>query len=143
MAEFTKFKQHIFFLRKKPQDYLLIAPCFPSCFKQQPVLFTTITPNVPWPGDGYLVAGLAAGLEPLGVVAPAVDLPLLVEVDEVHQQLAAGGALEALGVPAAALPRPARKHRDVPAADLPLALGRGGEGWKGRGRVVRVGGGGR
>ena len=53
----------------------------------------------------------------------AVDLPLLVEVDEVHQQLAAGGALEALGVPAAALPRPARKHRNVAPADLALALG--------------------
>ena len=75
------------------------------------------------PDDRYLVAGLTAGLEPLGVVPSAVDLPLLVEVDEVHQQLAAGGALEALGVPAAALPRPARKHRNVPAADLPLALG--------------------
>ncbi|KAK0145946.1 hypothetical protein N1851_015130 [Merluccius polli] len=71
--------------------------------------------------------GLAAGLEPLGVVAPAEDLSLLVEVDEVHQQLAARRALETLRVPAAALAGAAREHRDVPAADLPAALGGGEE----------------
>lgn len=70
----------------------------------------------------HLVAGLAPRLHPLGVVPAAVDLPVLVEVDEVHQQLSAGHTLEALGVPAAAVARPAGKHCDVSAADLSAAL---------------------
>lgn len=70
----------------------------------------------------HLVAGLAARLQPFGVVPAAVDLPVLVEVDEVDQQLAAGRALETLGVPAAAVSGPTGKHCDVSTADLPAAL---------------------
>lgn len=56
------------------------------------------------------------------MVAAAVDLSVLVEVDQVHQQLAAGRALEALGVPAAALTSPTGKHSDISPADLSAAL---------------------
>lgn len=73
----------------------------------------------------HLVAGLAAGLLPLGVVSAAVDLAVLVEVDQVDQQLPAGNALETLRVPAAAVTRPAGKHSDVSTADLSAALGGG------------------
>lgn len=59
------------------------------------------------------------------MVPAAVDLPVLEEVDEIDQQLAAGDALEALRVPAAAVTCPARKHSYVSAADLPAALHRG------------------
>lgn len=70
----------------------------------------------------YLIAGCAAGLQPLGVVPPAEDLPVLVEVDEVHQQFAAGAADEAGRVPAHAVTRPRRKHGDVAAVYLSPAL---------------------
>ncbi|TNN73263.1 hypothetical protein EYF80_016426 [Liparis tanakae] len=72
--------------------------------------------------ESHLVAGLAARLQPLGVVPAAVDLSVLEEVDEIDQQLAAGGTLETLRVPTAALFGATGKHRDVSAADLPLAL---------------------
>lgn len=72
--------------------------------------------------DSHLVAGLAAGLEPLGVVPAAVDLSLLVEVDQVDQQLAAGGALETLRVPTAAVSSPVGKHCYVSTADLSATL---------------------
>lgn len=52
----------------------------------------------------YLIAGSAAGLEALGVVPATVDLPILVEVDEVNQQLIADTADEAGRVPADAMP---------------------------------------
>lgn len=87
----------------------------------------------------HLVAGLAARLQPLCVVPAAVDLPVLVEVDEVDQQLAAGGALETLGVPAAAVSGPTGKHRYVSAADLSATLEK--QIWVGR-RGGRDGGGG-
>lgn len=61
------------------------------------------------------------------MVSAAVDLPVLVEVDQVDQQLSAGNALETLRVPAAAVTRPAGKHSDVSTADLSAALGGGGE----------------
>lgn len=72
--------------------------------------------------QNYLVAGLAARLQPLGVVPATVDLSVLEEVDQIHQQLTAGGALEALGVPAAAVPCPAGEHCNVAAGDLSAAL---------------------
>lgn len=81
------------------------------------------TPRPPPPGDRpHLVTGLAAGLQPFGVVPAAVDLPVLVEIDQIHQQLAAGDTLETLGVPAASLTRPAGKHSYVSTADLPATL---------------------
>ena len=47
----------------------------------------------------YLITGTAAGFEPLGMVPAAVDLPFLVEVDEVHQELLTHAAHEAVRVP--------------------------------------------
>lgn len=52
-----------------------------------------------------LVAGLAAGFDALGVVPAAVDVSVLVEVNEIHQQLVTGSALEALRMPAGAVTR--------------------------------------
>lgn len=56
------------------------------------------------------------------MVPAAVDLSLLVEVDEIDQQLHAGGALETLRVPAAAVSRPTGKHSYVSTADLSPTL---------------------
>lgn len=70
----------------------------------------------------YLVAGGAARLQPLGVVPAAEDLAILVEVDEVHQQFAAGAADEAGRVPAHGVTRPRRKYGDVTAVYLASAL---------------------
>ena len=84
-------------------------------------------------GFGYLVAGLAAGPARLGVVPPAVDAPILVEVDEVHQQLPTRGTAEALRVPARPMAGPRREHRHVPSAQPPAALrgqGRRGSKWR-------------
>lgn len=53
----------------------------------------------------YLIACGAAGLEALGVVPATVDLPILVEVDQVDQQLVADTADEAGRMPADAVSR--------------------------------------
>lgn len=73
------------------------------------------------------------------MVAAAVELPVLVEVDEVDQQLLADGAREAGGVPH---PRGASSrcsHTDVPAQDSVPALRRGVRGRTGRMRSKRGG----
>lgn len=70
----------------------------------------------------YLVAGGAAGLEALSMVPAAVDLPILVEVDQVDQQLIADAADEAGRVPANAMPRSRGKDGHVPSVDLAAAL---------------------
>lgn len=75
----------------------------------------------------YLVAGGAARLQPLGVVPAAVNLPVLVEVDEVHQELVAHAAHEAGGMPAHAVTSPGCKYSDVAAIYLPAALKKSGE----------------
>lgn len=54
----------------------------------------------------YLIAGGAPRLQPLGVVSTAVDLPVLVEVDEVHQELVAHAAHEAGWMPTHAVACP-------------------------------------
>lgn len=72
--------------------------------------------------NSHLIAGLAAGLESLSVVPATVDLSVLVEVDQIHQQLTAGGTLETLWVPTAAVPRSTGKHGDVSTADLSATL---------------------
>lgn len=56
------------------------------------------------------------------MVATTVDLASMVEVDEVHQQLPAGGAHKALRVPAGTQACSAGKHRDVSTSDLLPAL---------------------
>lgn len=70
----------------------------------------------------YLVARCAPGLEALGVVPAAVNLAVLVEVDQVDQQLVADAADEAGRVPANAVPSSRGKDSHVPAVDLPAAL---------------------
>lgn len=69
-----------------------------------------------------LIASLATGLDAFSMVAAAVDLAILVEVDKVHQQLPTGGTLETLWVPAGAMPCPTGKHRNVTTTDLPPTL---------------------
>lgn len=75
----------------------------------------------------YLITGGAARLQPLGVVPPAVDLPVLVEVDEVHQELAAHAAHKAGWMPTHGVTCPRRKYSNVAAVYLAAAL-EGGEG---------------
>lgn len=69
-----------------------------------------------------LVAGLAAGFDVLCVVPSAVDVSVLVEVNEVDQQLITGGALETLRMPAGAVTCSRSKHSNVSATDLPATL---------------------
>ena len=47
-----------------------------------------------------LVTGCAAWLQALGMVSATVYLPILVEVDQIHQELIADSAYEAGWVPA-------------------------------------------
>lgn len=57
-------------------------------------------------GVSHLIAGGAAWLQSLGVMPAAVDLPVLVKVDEVHQELVAQAAHEAGRVPTHAVTSP-------------------------------------
>jgi len=66
----------------------------------------------------YLIAGGAAWLEELGVVPSTVDLPVVVEVDQIHQHFAARGAGEARGVPAQPGARPRGEHCHFSSVDL-------------------------
>lgn len=79
------------------------------------------TPTPGWTGMN-LVTGLATRAQALCVVAAAVDFAGMVEVDEVHQQLAARGAHETLWVPAGTQACSAGKHSDVATSDLLPAL---------------------
>lgn len=54
----------------------------------------------------YLITGGAAWLQSLCMVPATVDLPVLVEVDEVHQELVAYAAHKAGWVPAHAMTCP-------------------------------------
>lgn len=56
------------------------------------------------------------------MVPAAVDLSVLVKVDQIDQQLTAGGTLETLRVPTAAMSGPTGKHRYVSTADLSATL---------------------
>lgn len=66
----------------------------------------------------HFIAGLTARLEALSMVPPTVDLAILVEVDEVHKELPAGGAHKTLRVPTGTMPCPAGKNGNVPTTDL-------------------------
>ncbi len=70
----------------------------------------------------YLITGGAARLQPLGVVPTAVDLPILVKVDEVHQELAAHAAHETGRMPTHAMTCPGRKYSNVATIYLASAL---------------------
>lgn len=78
--------------------------------------------SLPWAVRHHLITGLAARTQAFGMVATTVDLASMVEVDEVHQQLPAGGAHKALRVPAGTQACSAGKHRDVSTSDLLPAL---------------------
>lgn len=56
------------------------------------------------------------------MMSATVNLSVLVEVDQINQQLAAGGTLETLRVPAAAMSRPTGKHCYISTTDLPATL---------------------
>jgi len=85
----------------------------------------------PLPGT-HLVTGGTAGSEELGVVPAAVDPPVLLEVDEVHQQLVAEVAGEAGRVPEL-VPQPGCRNPRVPFVQPPAALqGRGNAGFGAR-----------
>lgn len=75
-----------------------------------------------WQGFLYLVACRTAWFQSLGVMSPAVDFALVVEVNEVHQELVTRAAHEAPRVPAHAVPRPRRKNGDVASVNLTAAL---------------------
>lgn len=62
----------------------------------------------------YLVTGRAAGPEQLCVMTAAVEMPVVVEVDEVYQGLATGLAGKASRVPAAPLSCPGCEHSVLP-----------------------------
>ena len=81
-------------------------------------------PPLPSPGQRgvNLVTGLAAWAQAFGVVAATVDFASMIEVDEVHQQLAACAAHKALRVPAGTQARSTGKHCDVPTSNLFPAL---------------------
>lgn len=52
------------------------------------------------------------------MVPATVDLPIVVEVDQIHQQLAASGAGKACGVPAHPRARPRGTHRHFSTVDV-------------------------
>ena len=65
----------------------------------------------------YLIAGGASRLDGFCVVPAAVELSVLVEVDEIDEQLLADGAGEAVGVPAAVGAGPRGADANVPGVD--------------------------
>lgn len=69
----------------------------------------------------HLVTGGTAGSEELGVVPAAVDPPILLEVDEIHQLLVAEVAGEAGRVPEV-IPQARRRNPRVPFVQPPAAL---------------------
>lgn len=79
-------------------------------------------PPTPPAACSDLIAGCAAWLQALSVVPATVDLPVLVKVDQIHQQLVADGADETRRVPADTVASARRKHGDVPAVNLASAL---------------------
>lgn len=74
------------------------------------------------PREDHLIARRAARPLKFSVVATAVHLSVLIEVDEVTQELRAAGARETLRVPAGAQARPGCKYRDITTADLMATL---------------------
>lgn len=70
----------------------------------------------------HLITARAAGFQHFRVMALTVDLVVVDAVGEVHQQLVAGAAREALGVPHDALHKFGRGHNQIASRDLILAL---------------------
>ena len=70
----------------------------------------------------HLITSAAARLQSLGVVSAAIDVSILVEVDEVDEQLSARVTHEAGGMPTDTVSRARRKHRHLPDTHLLPAL---------------------
>jgi len=85
-------------------------PQIVTLFLRQPYNFSPTRINQ---GGTHLIAGRAAGLEGLGVVAAAVHASIPVEVDEVHEELAADAAGEARRMPAGIWAQSRGEHGDV------------------------------
>ena len=85
-----------------------------------PVLITSSLPT--HPHQTHLIAGRAARLGRLRMVSTAVELAVLVEVDQVDEQLLADGAGKAGGVPDPLGARARSCHADVSAEDRVSAL---------------------
>lgn len=84
-----------------------------------------VTVGLRAPGSGAssdLVAGCAAWLQALCMVPATVDLPILVKVDQIYQELIADGANKAGWVPADTVAGARCKHSNVPAIDLAATL---------------------
>lgn len=76
-----------------------------------------------WPArDSDLIAGCTVWLRALGMVSATVDLPILVEVDHINQELIADGAYVAWWVPVHPVASVRREPSDVPAINLASAL---------------------
>lgn len=69
-----------------------------------------------------LITGCAAWLQALSMVPATVYLPILVEVDQIHQELIADSTYEAGWVPANTVACAWCKHGDVPAVNLATTL---------------------
>lgn len=77
----------------------------------------------------YLVTSRAAWPQQLSVMTAAVEMPIVVEVDEVYQGLATGLAGKASQVPAVPLSCQGCKHSIFPRPQRLPALPSGGDGW--------------
>lgn len=77
----------------------------------------------------YLVTSRAAWPQQLSMMTAAVEMPIVVEVDEVYQGLATDLAGKASRVPAALLSCPGCKHSVFPWPQQLSALPDGGAGW--------------
>lgn len=77
----------------------------------------------------YLVTSRAAWPQQLSMMTAAVEMPIVVEVDEVYQGLATDLAGKASPVPAALLSCPGCKHSVFPWPQQLSALPDGGAGW--------------
>lgn len=52
------------------------------------------------------------------MMPPAMDLPIVIEVNKIHQELVAGGAREARWVPNLTRSRPRGEHHHLPTAEV-------------------------
>lgn len=71
----------------------------------------------------YLVTGCAARFELFGIMPLTVELVVVYTVCQVYQELVAGGAHEAAGVPVGLVADLGRHHGHLLAVYGPLALG--------------------
>lgn len=70
----------------------------------------------------HLVAGRASRLQRLGVVPSAIQLPLSIEVDEIHKQLLTDATREARRMPARVWSSSRREHTYIATRQSLLAL---------------------